>query len=99
MYKYCFLTLHLLHSCNNTPMYIVNWFACQKDANHPSQLHVTFLNGNSSIKFDYELSHNKLKHYPRVLVRTVLINFTRTDNKLASTFTINIGFTKTLDTV
>ena len=41
----------------------------------------------------------KLKHYPKVVVKTLLINFTRTDQELVSTFTINIGFTKTLDTL
>ena len=49
--------------------------------------------------FDYELSHNKLKHYPKVVVKVLLINFTRTDQELVSTFTINIGSTKTLDTL
>ena len=48
--------------------------------------------------FDYELSHNKLKHYPKVLVKILLINVTRTDHKLVSIFTISTGFTKTLDT-
>ena len=50
------------------------------------------------LRFDYELSHNKLKHYPKVLVKTLLINITRSDHKLVSTFTVNIGFTKTVDT-
>ena len=50
------------------------------------------------LHFDYELSDNKLTHYPMVLVKTLLINITRTDHKLASTFAINTGFTKTLDT-
>ena len=50
------------------------------------------------LRFDYELSHNKLKHYSKVLVKTLLINFTRTDHKLLSSFTVNIGFTKTVDT-
>ena len=48
--------------------------------------------------FDYNLSQNKRKPYPKILVKTLLINFTRTDHKLESAFTINIGFTKTLDT-
>ena len=66
--------------------------------NRPIHLHVTFLKGNWGIKFDCELSHSKLKHYPKVLVKKVFINFTRTDYKLVSTFAFNIGFTKTLDT-
>ena len=49
------------------------------------------------LRFDYELSDNKLKHYTKVLVKTLFINFTRTNHKLVSTITINIGFTKTLD--
>ena len=48
--------------------------------------------------FDYELSHKKLKPYSKVLVKTLLINFTRNDHKLLSTFTIIAGFTRTLDT-
>ena len=50
------------------------------------------------LRFDYELSDYKLKHYTEVLVKTLLINFTRTNHKLVSTITINIDFTKTLDT-
>ena len=50
------------------------------------------------LRFDYDLTQNKLKHYAKVLVKPLLINFTRTNHKLVSTFTINIGFTKTLDT-
>ena len=49
------------------------------------------------LRFDYKLSRSKLKHYPKFLVKTLLINFTRTDHKLVSAFTINIGFTNTLD--
>ena len=64
-------------------MYILNLFTCLQNVNKPS----------------HELrSHNNLKHYPKVLVKTLLINFTRTDHKLVSTFTINVGFTKILDT-
>ena len=66
-------------------MYILNWFTCQKNGSKPSHLHVRFLNGNWGIKFDYKLNHNWLKRYPKVLVKTVLINFTRTDHKLEST--------------
>ena len=50
------------------------------------------------LRFAYELSNNKLKPYPKVLVKTLLINFTRTDHKLISTLTISIGFSKTLGT-
>ena len=51
-----------------------------------------FLNGNLAIKLDYKLSHNKLKHYPKEIVKTMLINFTRTDDELLSTFTISNRF-------
>ena len=47
------------------------------------------------VKFDYELSLRKLKNYPKDLLKTMLINFTRTGHELVSKFTINIGFTKT----
>ena len=50
------------------------------------------------LHFDYDARQIKLKLYPKVLVKTLLINFTRTDHRLVSTFNINIGFTKILDT-
>ena len=63
---------------------------CQKNVKKLSHLHV-FL----GVKFDYELSLRKLKNYPKDLLKTMLINFTRTGHELVSKFTINIGFTKT----
>ena len=77
MYQCYFLTLHLLHFCNNTHVY----------------LKLIYI-----LRFDYKLSHNNLKPYRKVLVKALLINFTRTDYKLVSAFAINISFTKTLVT-
>ena len=50
------------------------------------------------LHFDYDARQIKLKLYPKVLVKTLLINFTRTDHKLVRTFTISTHFTKALNT-